>query len=151
MAASAPRSSGSASRCTSTWWSIRRRKGVEKPDPRIFQRALERAGARPETTLHVGDLFHTDVVGARGAGLRAVLLDLGGLYHDHDCERVASLAELADVIESDGAEAFAAQRSNSFATATRNRGSTRDRSKPAITVRPASYPFGPSEKSVTAR
>ena len=74
--------------------------GVEKPDPRIFQRALERAGARPESTLHVGDLFHTDVVGARGAGLRAVLLDLGGLYHDHDCERVASLAELAEVIES---------------------------------------------------
>ena len=74
--------------------------GVEKPDPRIFQRALERAGARPETTLHVGDLFHTDVVGARAAGLRAVLLDLAGLYHDYDCERVASLDELAEVIES---------------------------------------------------
>ena len=75
--------------------------GVEKPDPRIFQRALERAGARPETILHLGDLFHIDVVGARGAGLRAVLLDLAGLYHDHDCERVASLGELADVIESE--------------------------------------------------
>jgi HAD superfamily hydrolase (TIGR01662 family) len=72
--------------------------GVEKPDPRIFERALERAGARPETTLHVGDLFHTDVVGARRAGLRAVLLDLGGLYHSHDCERVRSLDELAEMV-----------------------------------------------------
>jgi HAD superfamily hydrolase (TIGR01509 family) len=30
--------------------------GVEKPDPRIFAHALERAGALPERTLHVGDL-----------------------------------------------------------------------------------------------
>jgi len=70
--------------------------GVEKPDPRIFAHALARIGARADRTLHVGDLYHTDVVGARRAGLRAVLLDLAGLYHDHDCERVASLAELAD-------------------------------------------------------
>jgi putative hydrolase of the HAD superfamily len=73
--------------------------GVEKPDPRIFHRALERIGGRPETTVHVGDLFHTDVVGARAAGLRAVLLDIGDLYGDHDCERVRSLAELADLLE----------------------------------------------------
>jgi FMN phosphatase YigB (HAD superfamily) len=61
--------------------------------------ALERIGSRPETTVHVGDLFHTDVVGARAAGLRAVLLDIGDLYGDHDCERVRSLAELADLLE----------------------------------------------------
>jgi putative hydrolase of the HAD superfamily len=75
--------------------------GVEKPNPLIFERALERAGARAETTLHVGDLFHTDVVGARAAGLRAVLLDMADLYGDHDCERVRSLAELADVLGRD--------------------------------------------------
>src|SRR5262249_3246892 len=49
--------------------------GVEKPDPVIFRRALERSGARAETTLHVGDLYSIDVVGARAAGVRAVLLD----------------------------------------------------------------------------
>lgn len=72
--------------------------GVEKPDPRIFEIALTRAGARSDRTLHVGDLFHTDVVGARAAGLRAVLLDMADLYGDHECERVASLAALADLI-----------------------------------------------------
>jgi putative hydrolase of the HAD superfamily len=71
---------------------------VEKPDPRIFQLAMERIGSRPETTVHVGDLFHTDVVGARAAGLRAVLLDMADLYGDHECERVRSLAELADLL-----------------------------------------------------
>ncbi|MCC6848244.1 MAG: HAD-IA family hydrolase [Deltaproteobacteria bacterium] len=73
--------------------------GVEKPNPQIFARALERIGARPTTTLHVGDLFHTDVVGARAAGLRAVLLDMADLYGGFECERVRSLAELADRLD----------------------------------------------------
>jgi HAD superfamily hydrolase (TIGR01509 family) len=72
--------------------------GVEKPDPRIFQVALERSGARPETTLHVGDFYHVDVLGARAAGLRAVLLDAAGLYDGVDCPRVASLTELAETL-----------------------------------------------------
>ena len=70
--------------------------GVEKPDPRFFAIALERSGARRETTIHVGDLYHVDVVGARAAGLRGVLLDEGGLYSDVDCPRVRSLAELVE-------------------------------------------------------
>jgi putative hydrolase of the HAD superfamily len=72
--------------------------GVEKPDPRLFQIALERAGAKPAQTLHVGDFYWIDVVGARHAGLRAVLLDAAGLYPDADCPRVTSLAELARLI-----------------------------------------------------
>ena len=72
--------------------------GVEKPDPRLFEIALERSGARPESTIHVGDLYHVDVVGARAAGLRAVLLDETGLYADADCRRLQSLAELVEAI-----------------------------------------------------
>jgi HAD superfamily hydrolase (TIGR01549 family) len=70
--------------------------GVEKPDPRLFHIALERAGGSPERAMHVGDLYHVDVVGARAAGLRAVLLDEAGLYTDADCPRVRSVSELAD-------------------------------------------------------
>jgi FMN phosphatase YigB (HAD superfamily) len=73
--------------------------GVEKPDPRFFDIALERSGARRETTIHVGALYHVDVVGARAAGLRGVLLDEGGLYSDVDCPRVRSLAELVERVE----------------------------------------------------
>jgi putative hydrolase of the HAD superfamily len=72
--------------------------GVEKPDPRIFRIALERMGADPTTTLHVGDLYHVDVDGARAAGLRVVLLDPLGLYPHADCPRVPSLTALADWI-----------------------------------------------------
>ena len=72
--------------------------GVEKPDPRFFHIALERAGADAATTMHVGDLYHVDVVGARAAGLTPALLDVGGLYPDCDCLRVRSLSELVELM-----------------------------------------------------
>jgi HAD superfamily hydrolase (TIGR01509 family) len=72
--------------------------GVEKPDPRLFRIALERAGAEAASTIHVGDLYQVDVVGARAAGLRAVLLDERSLRLDVDCHRVESLAELVQQI-----------------------------------------------------
>ena len=68
--------------------------GVEKPDPRFFKVALERVGGRADTTVHVGDLFHVDVVGARAAGIEPVLLDVADLYPQADCTRVRSLLEL---------------------------------------------------------
>jgi HAD superfamily hydrolase (TIGR01509 family) len=68
--------------------------GVEKPDPRFFHIALQRAGADADTTMHVGDLYHVDVVGARAAGLTPALLDVGGLYPSCDCLRLRSLTEL---------------------------------------------------------
>jgi len=72
--------------------------GVEKPDPRFFHIALERSGAEVATTMHVGDLYHVDVAGARAAGLTPALLDVGGLYPDCDCLRVRSLTELVGVL-----------------------------------------------------
>jgi len=70
--------------------------GVEKPDPRLFEIALARAGASAESTIHVGDLYQVDVVGARAAGLRPVLLDECGLHPDADCPRVSSLGEFVE-------------------------------------------------------
>jgi putative hydrolase of the HAD superfamily len=72
---------------------------VEKPDPRLFEIALERSSADAATTIHVGDLYQVDVVGARAAGIRGVLLDENGLYDGVDCPRVQSLAELVARIE----------------------------------------------------
>lgn len=61
--------------------------GVEKPDPRIFRLALERAGVAAAEAAYIGDLYSVDVVGARGAGLAAVLLDPGGCWDPRDCPR----------------------------------------------------------------
>jgi HAD superfamily hydrolase (TIGR01509 family) len=66
--------------------------GIEKPDPAIFRHALALSGSRPERTLHVGDLYATDVVGARAGGVHAILLDPYGDWPDVDCERAPDLA-----------------------------------------------------------
>jgi 2-haloacid dehalogenase len=42
-----------------------------KPDPGIFKSALRLTGWRPERVIHIGDSLHSDVGGARAAGLRA--------------------------------------------------------------------------------
>ena len=74
--------------------------GVEKPDPRLFQLALEQSRADATQTVHVGDLYHVDVVGARKAGLReGILFDMAGLYEGVDCPRVTSLASLVEWID----------------------------------------------------
>ncbi len=48
--------------------------GVEKPHPAIFHLALESLQVAPERAIHVGDNYTADVLGARNAGLDAVLI-----------------------------------------------------------------------------
>jgi putative hydrolase of the HAD superfamily len=59
--------------------------GVEKPDPRIFRIALERAALPATEAAYIGDLYSIDVVGARAAGLHAVLVDPGRCWPPRDC------------------------------------------------------------------
>jgi len=73
--------------------------GIEKPDPRIFRIALERLGARAEETVHVGDFYHIDVVGARAAGIEAILLDPGGTHGDKPVPRIASIDALGGAVD----------------------------------------------------
>lgn len=50
--------------------------GVEKPDPRIYQIALERAGnIAPGEALHIGDSIRKDYYPAKSVGMQALLLD----------------------------------------------------------------------------
>lgn len=49
--------------------------GVLKPDAEIFRHALDRAGVLSTASLHVGDSFPADVMGAVGAGLSAFWLN----------------------------------------------------------------------------
>ncbi len=73
--------------------------GVEKPDPAIFVAALERAGVAAPEAVHVGDQPRSDLVGARGAGLHAVLLDRGNWHQEMEtCVRISKLPELVDLL-----------------------------------------------------
>ena len=69
--------------------------GVEKPDPRIFQMALDAFGVRGDEALHLGDSIATDVLGARAAGLRVALVDP---YH-HTDGRAVDVPRVSGVVE----------------------------------------------------
>jgi putative hydrolase of the HAD superfamily len=51
--------------------------GVKKPDRRIFEMTVSRAGVAPEETLHVGDMYLEDIVGGRAAGINTLLMERG--------------------------------------------------------------------------
>jgi putative hydrolase of the HAD superfamily len=54
--------------------------GYEKPHPRIFEWALDKADVEPGAVIHVGDHVDADVEGARAVGIGAVLIDRAGRY-----------------------------------------------------------------------
>ncbi|MGD7707474.1 HAD family hydrolase [Microlunatus sp. Y2014] len=65
-----------------------------KPDPRAFAHALDVVGVAHDDALMVGNSLRTDVLGALGAGVDAVLLDRHDRHPDADVRRIRSLAEL---------------------------------------------------------
>ena len=76
--------------------------GVEKPDPAMFERALERAGVRADEALFCGNDPSMDAEGAERAGMSAVLIEHHGARaregraSPHVC--VSSLKELHHLI-----------------------------------------------------
>jgi len=68
--------------------------GHEKPHPEVFQVALRAMSAEAAESLYVGDVYSVDYIGARNAGMDAVLFDVAGAYRGRDFPRVESLGEL---------------------------------------------------------
>ena len=69
--------------------------GADKPNPPIFQTALQRAGVDALEAVHVGDQYKLDVVGAREVGISPILIDRYNLYPEvTDCPRIRNLTEL---------------------------------------------------------
>lgn len=75
--------------------------GVEKPDARIFEMAVERMALDPGECLYVGDLYAVDVVGSRSAGLRPVLVDPFGGHEGLGLpvDRIGGVPELPSWME----------------------------------------------------
>jgi len=74
--------------------------GFTKPQPEIFQYALRQAGVRPAEAIYVGDQYQVDILGARGAGMKGVLLDRGDYYQDiTDCPRIQNLSQMSDYLK----------------------------------------------------
>ena len=52
--------------------------GVNKPSPAFFDYAFKQTGAKPETTLMIGDNMLTDIQGAMAVGIDALLFNRWG-------------------------------------------------------------------------
>jgi HAD superfamily hydrolase (TIGR01549 family) len=81
--------------------------GLEKPDPRFFQKIIEITGFSPSQIAYVGDRLDNDVLPALEAGLVSIFIRRGpwGFLHANRPEvsrahiRLESLAELPDLLE----------------------------------------------------
>jgi putative hydrolase of the HAD superfamily len=73
--------------------------GADKPDPPIFLAALERAGVDASEAVYIGDQYETDIVGARGVGIKPILIDRYDLMPEvSDCPRIHSLSEVVQYL-----------------------------------------------------
>jgi putative hydrolase of the HAD superfamily len=70
--------------------------GHEKPHPAIFEAGLRGMKAAATESLYVGDVYSIDYLGARKAGMQAVLFDVAGAYREREFPRVESLVGLED-------------------------------------------------------
>jgi FMN phosphatase YigB (HAD superfamily) len=68
--------------------------GVEKPDPRIFEKVLRELNLRPPEVLYIGDIFNADVRGANAAGIGGIHLDPLGKYSDWPGVHLADIRAL---------------------------------------------------------
>ena len=76
--------------------------GIQKPDPQLFEIAIERAGCTKRQLLHVGDSFQNDIIGAKQAGIKSVWLNRQGTNNEGEQQpdfEISSLGELTEVLE----------------------------------------------------
>ena len=69
-----------------------------KPDPRIFDRALEITGSPPGRTIYVGDNLYADIAGAHNAGLQPVLHDPRGIFPEAECQTIRYIRDLTVIL-----------------------------------------------------
>ena len=70
----------------------------EKPDPHIFNYALAAVGVLPEETVHIGDTYEADIIGAQEVGIRPILLDRDGTQTGRSNETIQRLSELPEML-----------------------------------------------------
>ncbi|KAI0700880.1 HAD hydrolase subfamily IA REG-2-like protein [Cytidiella melzeri] len=80
--------------------------GVEKPSVEIFQRACDTAGVELDEVLHVGDELKADYYGAKGCGLKALLVRRHGedgesemKENEEDLSQIEAVSSLQQVVE----------------------------------------------------
>jgi len=73
--------------------------GCKKPDPRIFEYALDKANAKASESLMIGDDIEVDIIGARNTGIDQVLFNYLMIQHNEIVSHeITNLKELRDFL-----------------------------------------------------
>jgi ABC-type branched-subunit amino acid transport system substrate-binding protein len=84
---------------TTSFGPLIKRLKVEKPDPAIFALALKDVLKTCDAVYYVGNDYELDIVPARKAGLRPVLVDRDNRYPAAaDCVRITALTDLPGIV-----------------------------------------------------
>jgi len=71
--------------------------GYDKPRPEIFRLALDKAGVKADESVFIGDVYEQDIVGARGVGMKPILISRNG-NTACDCIVISDLSQVLDHI-----------------------------------------------------
>ena len=69
--------------------------GVKKPNPKIFNFALNLAKAKPNESIMIGDNIEADIEGALATGMDTIHFDYKNM-HQHSYKRITNLKSLLD-------------------------------------------------------
>lgn len=68
--------------------------GVKKPNPKIFNFALDMANAKVEESIMIGDSLEADIEGAHNIGMDTIHFDYKNQYNSHNFKRITNLKAL---------------------------------------------------------
>jgi len=68
--------------------------GVKKPNPKIFNHALDQANTNAERSIMIGDSLEADVLGAKYIGMEAIFFDVNNSVLQEDIKQVNNLKSL---------------------------------------------------------
>ena len=72
--------------------------GYKKPNPKIFNYALEKANAVNTSSLMIGDSYQADILGAINVGINAILFNYHNIDPSDDIISVNSLSDLTSYL-----------------------------------------------------
>lgn len=71
--------------------------GVKKPNPKIFNFAMDLANAKPEQSIMIGDSLEADIEGAKGVGMDAIHFDYSNTNKTDIYKQITNLSRLKDL------------------------------------------------------
>ncbi len=72
--------------------------GVKKPNPKIFNYALNLANTEIDRSIMIGDSYEADIIGAKSIGMDVIFFDINDTVIDTDIKQVNNLISLKNYL-----------------------------------------------------